>query len=218
MADGWHLLSGELSPEHGESFRVVLDAFVDRHLRDQRDGDPSLAQMPVPALRAQALADLVAQTPTARASDASAPDRDRVAVVVNADRSKVDGSPACCDATMFRVVLGAAGELLDVGRASREWPPAIRRAIGLRDGGCVFPGCDRPPSWCDIHHCTPWEAGGDTALRNAAMHSRRHLTFVHAKRWTGCVTGPRGKPEVRRPDGPRSVIDRSQWPPLPRAG
>jgi 5-methylcytosine-specific restriction protein A len=54
---------------------------------------------------------------------------------------------ACCDSPAFRVVLGADSEIPDVGRLTQQWPAGIRRAITHRDRGCVFPGCDRPPSW-----------------------------------------------------------------------
>jgi hypothetical protein len=43
-----------------------------------------------------------------------------------------------CDAELIPVVLGTRGEPLDVGRASRTVPTAIRRAVVLRDGRCVF--------------------------------------------------------------------------------
>ena len=33
------------------------------------------------------------------------------------------------------------GEALNVGRRTRSVPPAIRRALMLRDRGCAFPGC-----------------------------------------------------------------------------
>jgi hypothetical protein len=55
-----------------------------------------------------------------------------------------------CDATIIPIVLGAASEPLDVGRATRLIPPAIRRALIARDRGCAFPGCRRPPRWCDV--------------------------------------------------------------------
>src|SRR6266542_2862913 len=49
--------------------------------------------------------------------------------------------------------LGAPVELLDLGRATRAIPPALRRALALRDGGCAAAGCDRPPpQWADAHH------------------------------------------------------------------
>jgi uncharacterized protein DUF222 len=56
-----------------------------------------------------------------------------------------------CDAMIIPAVLGSASQVLDMGTAVRLFPNAIRRAITLRDRGCVFPGCDRPASWCDCH-------------------------------------------------------------------
>jgi len=50
-----------------------------------------------------------------------------------------------CDAQIIPAVLGADSELLDLGRARRTASPAQRRALRLRDRGCVGPGCDRPP-------------------------------------------------------------------------
>lgn len=46
----------------------------------------------------------------------------------------------CCEAELIPVVLGGGSEVLDVGRASRLVPPAIRAALIARDGGCAFPG------------------------------------------------------------------------------
>ncbi len=51
-----------------------------------------------------------------------------------------------CDANIIPVVLGSAGQPLDIGRSTRIVPQGLRRALILRDGGCGFPGCDRPPS------------------------------------------------------------------------
>ncbi|WP_427017801.1 HNH endonuclease signature motif containing protein [Pseudarthrobacter sp. P1] len=59
---------------------------------------------------------------------------------------------AACDAGIIPAVLGAEGEILDVGRSQRLVPPHIRRALLIRDRGCAFPGCDRPPQWTDAHH------------------------------------------------------------------
>ncbi|MGE3255477.1 DUF222 domain-containing protein, partial [Pseudonocardia sp.] len=63
-----------------------------------------------------------------------------------------------CDARVVPVVLGGAGQPLDVGRATRVVPDGLRRAVTARDRGCAR--CGRPPSWCEIHHLTPWEHGG----------------------------------------------------------
>jgi hypothetical protein len=73
-----------------------------------------------------------------------------------------------CDAQVVPVVLGSAGEPLDVGRASQTVPPAIRRAVVARDRHCAFPGCDRPAQWCHAHHIRHWADGGATAVRNLA--------------------------------------------------
>jgi hypothetical protein len=50
---------------------------------------------------------------------------------------------AACDCKIIPVVMGGAGEPLDVGRAQRTVPLGIRRALVARDRGCRFPGCDR---------------------------------------------------------------------------
>jgi 5-methylcytosine-specific restriction protein A len=57
-----------------------------------------------------------------------------------------------CDAKITPVVLGGAGQPLDVGRAKRCVTPAQRKAIAARDRGCAHPGCDKTPSWCEVHH------------------------------------------------------------------
>src|SRR5215211_3531281 len=65
-----------------------------------------------------------------------------------------------CDCKVVPVVLGSSSEPLDVGRASYTVPTALRRALILRDGGCAFPGCDRPHRWCHSHHIRHWADGG----------------------------------------------------------
>ena len=94
-----------------------------------------------------------------------------------------------CDANVIPVVLGGRGELLDVGRATRAIPTGIRRALIARDGGCAFPGCDRPPSWCDAHHITHWSAGGATAVCNLCLLCAHHHDTVHHDGWDIAMTG-----------------------------
>jgi hypothetical protein len=45
---------------------------------------------------------------------------------------------------------------LELGRSTRVISPAQRTALAVRDGGCGFPGCDRPLAWCEGHHLVPW--------------------------------------------------------------
>lgn len=84
-----------------------------------------------------------------------------------------------CDAEILPMVLGGPSEPLDVGRAKRLVDRGPRRAVIHRDRHCTFPGCDRPPSWCDVHHVRPWWLGGGTSLSNSALLCRRHHTVVH---------------------------------------
>jgi hypothetical protein len=51
-----------------------------------------------------------------------------------------------CEASVVRVITGPDGLPLDVGRAQRTANAAIRRAVEIRDGHCIFAGCDRCPS------------------------------------------------------------------------
>ncbi|MFV9672123.1 MAG: DUF222 domain-containing protein [Acidimicrobiia bacterium] len=84
-----------------------------------------------------------------------------------------------CDAGIVRIVTDGEGQPLDVGRRVRTVTPAIRRALELRDGGCAWPGCDAPASWCDAHHVIHWADGGVTALINLILLCRKHHTAVH---------------------------------------
>jgi HNH endonuclease len=65
---------------------------------------------------------------------------------------------------------------------------AQRRALAHPDGGCVFPGCDRPASWTDAHHVEHWQHGGPTDLANLASLCRYHHGVVHRHGWTMHVT------------------------------
>src|SRR5664279_929929 len=85
-----------------------------------------------------------------------------------------------CDATITPVLTAGPSEVLDLGRSVRLVSPAQRRALVVRDGGCVFPGCDRPPAFTDAHHLRHWIDGGATDLANLALVCRRHHRLVHA--------------------------------------
>jgi hypothetical protein len=67
-----------------------------------------------------------------------------------------------CDCSITRIILDANSEVLDVGRKTRVWSPAQRRAIIARDRHCQAEGCDRDPRWCDIHHTDHWAHQGET--------------------------------------------------------
>ena len=89
-----------------------------------------------------------------------------------------------CDANIIPVVLGSTGQPLDIGRSTRLVSQGLRRALIVRDGGCAFPGCDRPPSWCDAHHIDHWADGGPTSLCNLVLLCVHHHDRVHRDGWT----------------------------------
>ena len=89
----------------------------------------------------------------------------------------------CCDADLMPVVLGSHSEILDVGRTQRLVTPAIRRALTLRDGGCIFPGCTAADTRCEAHHLTPWWDGGATALHNLVLLCPFHHKLVEPDRY-----------------------------------
>ncbi|MGW3786773.1 DUF222 domain-containing protein [Micromonospora chokoriensis] len=103
-----------------------------------------------------------------------------------------------CDATILPAVLGGAGQVLDVGRQRRLVTGPLRRALVLRDGGCAFPGCDRPPRWCAAHHIHHWADGGPTNLTNAVLLCGHHHRHIHHTDWTVRL-GDNGRPEFIPP-------------------
>jgi hypothetical protein len=103
----------------------------------------------------------------------------------------------CCDCKLIPVVLGGDSEPLDVGRAMRTVPMGIRRALVARDGGCSFPGCDRPPGLCDAHHSRHWIDGGKTSVQNCCLLCPAHHHQVHRQGWHVAIRG--GRVEFRPP-------------------
>lgn len=78
-------------------------------------------------------------------------------------------------------------------------PAALARAVKLRDGGCVFPGCTRQ-AFVDLHHIAHRADGGDNTLANAATLCRAHHRMVHEGGFTLATPAP-GRFEFHRPDG-----------------
>jgi hypothetical protein len=89
-----------------------------------------------------------------------------------------------CDAKLIPAVLNSTGQPLDLGRERRLFTSALRRALTLRDRGCAFPGCDRPPQWCQGHHIVHWIEGGPTSLNNGVLLCGHHHRIIHHRQWT----------------------------------
>ncbi|MFZ4811556.1 MAG: HNH endonuclease [Ilumatobacteraceae bacterium] len=109
---------------------------------------------------------------------------DRVAVTSDGHSLSVNDSEwFTCDCVMHRV-LRAGSVVLDYGRATRTVPTSLFRAVVQRDGGCRYPGCDRPVAWCDAHHIQHWQHGGPTSLGNLVLLCSHHHQVVHRQHHT----------------------------------
>lgn len=90
-----------------------------------------------------------------------------------------------CDPAFYAAVLDSLGIPTDMGRLTRTITPAQRRALTIRDGGCVFPGCDCPATWTDAHHIAEWvRDDGPSDLDNLVLLCRRHHRVAHRNGWS----------------------------------
>ncbi len=89
-----------------------------------------------------------------------------------------------CDADILPLVLGGSGQILDIGRAQRLFPPHLRRALVARDKGCAFPDCTVPATWCEAHHIIPWAAGGTTNIHDGVLLCSWHHHVLHEGQWS----------------------------------
>ena len=112
-----------------------------------------------------------------------------------------------CDAQIIPQVLGGQSQILDQGRAARTAQGPLRTAVYTRDGGCVHPGCTRPPRWCNVHHVVAWWDGGPTSLANCVTLCGYHHRLYDDGAW-GLRFAPDGTPETIPP----TWIDINQTP------
>jgi len=97
------------------------------------------------------------------------------------DGPRVTAETSCriaCDCSVVGIKEDENGEPLAIGRRSRSIPPPMRRALGIRDGGCRFPGCTNN-RFVDGHHIKHWADGGETSLDNLVLLCRHHHHLVH---------------------------------------
>jgi hypothetical protein len=115
-----------------------------------------------------------------------------------------------CDASVVRVKACEGGRIAEVGGKTRVVPPRLRRALGLRDRGCRFPGCGS--RFTDAHHIRHWADGGPTQMDNLVLMCKAHHRLLHEGGFRAHMdenvperpifTSPRG---VRIPDVPPAM-------------
>ena len=128
-----------------------------------------------------------------------------------------DGTPVAmsqlartlCDCEIGRIVIGADGLPMDLGRTARLYTGAQRRAVIVRDRHCAWNGCEVPAAFCEVHHIRWWDRDhGPTSVENGVLLCSHHHGVMHrldltAERLTGAAaragaSGPAGMPA---PDG-----------------
>ena len=210
-------MAGTFTALDGAALRAAVEARADRLGLQFRLGVKAGTLDAVPTraeLLAQALAELVREglvagrtgsgpvtdlTLVAHASDPLGTSNTNSS---NEDLSDQTVRTLCCDPVVRTVVLDSLGNPVDLGRATRIVPKGLRRALEVRDGGCVFPGCDAPASWCDAHHVVRWADGGATSAENLALLCRHHHGVSHRHGWTMTADPDRAQRFTwTRPDG-----------------
>jgi hypothetical protein len=217
--DGQLHLTGEVDSETGTFLRSLIDPLATPRPVDEfgRDDTRTLEQR-----RGDALAEVVLLA-------TKAPDRpqvggERALIIVTisleelerrAGEAFIDGigytsiahlRRLACDANVVPAVLGARGEILDLGRARRTVAPAQFRALAARDRGCARPGCHRKPRYCQAHHVVEWADGGPTDLGNTVLLCLYHHVEVHHGGWS--IRMVHGVPEFIPP----KWLDQEQVP------
>jgi hypothetical protein len=119
-----------------------------------------------------------------------------------------------CAAGYAPLLLGDKGEILHYGRTRRLFSDAQKRAMAVRDGGCV--NCGAPPGACEGHHVREWDADeGPTDIDNGVLLCSACHHMIHTNDFTLRMIG--GAPHILAPPW----LDPSQiWRPLanPRLG
>ena len=202
-------IAGELDPETGETVITAVKAVT-----DAGTGVPGDPRTPAQR-RADALGEI--SRSFLDRTDRAVVGKERPHLTVTVDVEALAGGPGRaeldhagavhpelarrlgCDAALTRVLTTGRSEPLDVGRRTQVIPPAIRRAVVVRDRTCRFPGCDRHPGWCRGHHVVHWADGGLTSKDNIVLACQAHHTLVHEGGFT--VAMVQGRPVFRRPDG-----------------
>ncbi|WRS29335.1 DUF222 domain-containing protein [Actinomycetaceae bacterium MB13-C1-2] len=117
-----------------------------------------------------------------------------------------------CGAVIQAVVRDSLGRITQLGSPARIFSATQRRAIALRDGGCVIPGCTVPASWCEVHHVMPHAFGGPTHTDNGVLLCRFHHSTIDSNGWE--IKMNHGVPLVRPPNWLKSLYPddpRREW-------
>jgi len=111
-------------------------------------------------------------------------------------------------ARIIPVVLGGDSQVLDVGRARRDFNVPMCTGLQARDRGCIMPGCTYPPEMCEAHHWKNggWAGGCGTSVGEGGLLCPREHDDYHAGKFK--IVDVNGLPHVVLP----KHLDPSQTP------
>ena len=199
--DGGSELKGHLDAESSAIVGDWIQAEVERRRRQRREAGEDLAGQG-PRLRAEALVEMARPLVWVLAGEDELRSGEGTCEVVGGGLVSARLAQClACDCDRRTVVIDAEGRI-NLGRTERSAGQTQRQALTLRDGGCRFPGCDRPPGWTECHHIWWWEHGGPTDLENLCLLCSHHHHLCHTGGFT-CEREPGGELVFHRPDGSR---------------
>lgn len=215
--DGTWRFGGRLPALQAEMLKSALDAIAAprrRHLTAEQERDQD--QLTYPQRMGRAFAALIERLPTDKLPTAGGTP---AVITVNIDlddlRRKVGAATLttgtrissgelrrlACTQGILPMVFNGASLPLDMGRSKRLFTPAQRIAIANRDLGCVTPGCEAPPGWCEGHHWRQdWVQGATTNIDDGALLCSLHHHQAHDQDWQFREAAD-GIIEVKKPRG-----------------
>jgi hypothetical protein len=219
--DGTYKGGFTISELHADMLKTMLDAIAAPrrdHLRP--DEFEALADLPYPRRMGLSFTEFIEHMPADRLPVGGSTltvnfDYDQLAAGVGAatlstgTRISIDQvRRLACELKIIPFVYSGKSLPLDMGAPQRYFSKQQRIAIENRDKGCTFPGCERPPNWCEVHHGRiPWARGGRTDLKDGVLLCSLHHHVVHNDDWAIRFTAD-GYPEYLPP----KAVDCTQTP------
>ena len=189
--DGIFVIDGQLDPEAGSALRAAIQALNKPLPNDDRTAGQR---------RADALGELALRQLQSGRLPTTHGQRPHLVVTVpeptlrgasNEPGEMAGAGPVsaktvqrlACDAAIAEIAVDGSGAPVRAGDESRSIPAPLRTALTVRDRGCRFPSCDRPPEWTDAHHIRHRADNGPTRAENLVLLCRVHHRLVHEGGW-----------------------------------
>jgi hypothetical protein len=163
----------------GQRLHDALDEVCGKVLKSA--DQPAVGGVPASVVVTIGVEDLLAKAGLAETTDGSMLTSDQLLRIAD-------------EAEIWSTIINQDGVPLALGRSRRLASRGQTMALVARDGGCSFPGCAHPASWCDRHHILDWILGGFTDLDNLTLLCRYHHTHFLQKGWS-CRINAAGLPE-----------------------